>query len=95
MILDDSGHRKSGNRTWGVGRQYLVCIGQTDNGVVMVTTHLDDGRKSLPLDVELYQPASSLPHGKKDSEFKKKPDLGIELIEGSLKRGYPDRICVN
>ena len=39
----------------------------------MVTTHLYDGKKSLPLDVELYQPASSLPKGKKDEEFQKKP----------------------
>ncbi|NEP87300.1 MAG: hypothetical protein F6K18_10940 [Okeania sp. SIO2C2] len=26
-------------------------IGKTDNGVVVVTTHLDDGVKSLPLDI--------------------------------------------
>lgn len=26
--------------------------------------------------------------GKDDAEFKKKPDIGIELIEKSLKRGY-------
>ena len=72
----------------GVGRQYLGEIGKTDNGIVMVTTHLYDGKKSLPLDVELYQPASSLPHGKEDEEFLKKPALGIELIDRSLNRGY-------
>jgi SRSO17 transposase len=88
LILDDSGHRKSGNFTEGVGRQYLGEIGKTDNGIVMVTTHLYDGKKSLPLDVELYQHATALPEGKDDPEFKKKPDLGIELIERSLKRGY-------
>jgi len=38
----------------------------------VVTTHLYDGKKSLPLDIELYQHASSLPEGKKDSSFKKK-----------------------
>ena len=88
LILDDSGHRKSGNLTDGVGRQYLGEIGKTDNGIVMVTTHLYDGKKSLPLDVELYQHATSLPKGKKDQEFQKKPDLGIKLIERSLARGY-------
>jgi SRSO17 transposase len=46
LIVDDSGHRKSGNLTPGVGRQYLGEIGKTDNGIVAVTTHLYDGKKS-------------------------------------------------
>ncbi len=94
LILDDSGHRKSGNFTDGVGRQYIGEIGKTDNGIVVVTTHLYDGKKSLPLDIELYQHASSLAEGKDDPEFKKKPDMGIELIEKSLKRGYRPRIVL-
>ena len=88
LIVDDSGHRKSGNFTAGVGRQYIGEIGKTDNGNVVVTTHLYDGKKSLPLDIELYQHGDSLPEGKKDSEFKKKPTLALELIDKSLKRGY-------
>ncbi len=58
-----------------MGRQYIGEIGKTDNGIVVVTTHLYDGKKSLPLDIELYQHSSSLPEGKKDIEFKKKPEL--------------------
>ena len=88
LILDDSGHRKSGNFTDGVGRQYIGEIGKTEQGIVVVTTHLYDGKKSLPLDIELYQKASSLPEGKEDKEFKKKPEIGLELIEKTLKRGY-------
>ena len=88
LIVDDSGHRKSGNFTAGVGRQYIGEIGKTDNGNVVVTTHLYDGKKSLPLDIELYQHGNSLPEGKKDAEFKKKPELALELIDKSLKRGY-------
>jgi hypothetical protein len=88
LIVDDSGHRKSGNFTAGVGRQYIGEIGKTDNGIVVVTTHLYDGKKSLPLDIELYQHANSLPEGKKDIEFKKKPELALELIDRSKKRGY-------
>jgi SRSO17 transposase len=88
LIVDDSGHRKSGNFTAGVGRQYIGEIGKTDNGIVVVTTHLYDGKKSLPLDIELYQHASSLPQGKKDLEFKKKPELALALIDRSLSRGY-------
>lgn len=87
LIVDDSGHRKSGNFfTAGVGRQYIGEIGKTDNGNVVVTTHLYDGKKSLPLDVELYQHANSLPEGKKNAEFKKKPELALNLIDKAIER---------
>ena len=94
LIVDDSGHRKSGNFTAGVGRQYIGEIGKTDNGNVVVTTHLYDGKKSLPLDIELYQHSQSLPEGKKDSEFKKKPELALELIDKSLDKGYKPGIVI-
>jgi hypothetical protein len=61
---------------------------------VVVTTHLYDGKKSLPLDIELYQHASSLPEGRKDIEFKKKPELALELIDRSLERGYRSGIVL-
>ncbi len=96
LIIDDSGHRKSGNFTSGVGRQYIGEIGKTDNGNVMVTTHLYDGKKSLPLDIELYQHGNSLPEGKKDPKFKKKPTLALELIDKSLNRGYqPELVLID
>ena len=88
LIIDDSGHRKSGNFTAGVGRQYIGEIGKTDNGNVVVTTHLYDGKKSLPLDIELYRHATSLAKGKQDPEFQKKPELALNLINRSLERGY-------
>ena len=88
LIVDDSGHRKSGNFTEVVGRQYIGEIGKTENGVVAVTTHLYDGIKSLPLDIELYQKADSLPKGNADPEFKKKPEIARDLIDQSLARGY-------
>lgn len=94
LIVDDSGHRKSGNFTAGVGRQYIGEIGKTDNGIVVVTTHLYDGKKSLPLDIELYQHASCLPQGKKDIEFKKKPELALALIDRSLTREYRPGIVI-
>jgi SRSO17 transposase len=94
LIIDDSGHRKSGNFTAGVGRQYIGEIGKTDNGNVVVTTHLYDGQKSLPLDIELYQHSQSLPSGKEDPSFKKKPELALELIDKSLIRGYQPGIVL-
>ena len=79
---------RGGLLTDGVGRQYIGEIGKTDNGIVIVTTHLYDGTKSLPLDVELYQHASSLAQGKQDPDFVKKPDLAIGLIDKCLSRGH-------
>ena len=87
MILDDSGHRKSGNFTSVVGRQYIGEIGKTVMVIETVTTHYYDGKKSLPLDIKLYQHSNSLPKGKDDKLFQKKPDIGIELIDRSLDRG--------
>ena len=40
FIIDDYGHRKRRNFRDGVGRQYFEEIGNTDNGIVVVTTHL-------------------------------------------------------
>ena len=94
LIVDDSGHRKSGNFTQGVGRQYIGEIGKTDNGIVVVTTHLYDGRKSLPLDIELYQHADSLAEGKQDPLFEKKPELAIKLIDRTLNRKYQPGIVI-
>ncbi|MGK7934440.1 MAG: IS701 family transposase [Xenococcaceae cyanobacterium] len=88
LIVDDSGHVKSGNFTDGVGRQYIGEIGKTDNGIVTVTTHLYDGVRSLPLDIELYQHADSLPEGKKDKDFIKKPDLALKLIKKTIQRKF-------
>jgi SRSO17 transposase len=87
LIIDDSGHRKSGSGTAGVGRQYIGQIGKVDNGVVMVTSHAYDGTKGVPLDVQLYKHASSLENGKEDPAFQKKPEIALKLIQTCLDRG--------
>ncbi len=88
LYAEETSARAVRNFTAGVGRQYIGEIGKTDNGNVVVTTHLYDGKKSLPLDIELYHHAKSLPEGKKDPKFKKKPTIALELINRSLDRGY-------
>ena len=60
-------------------------LASTDNGIVAVTTHLYDGKKSVPLDIEIYQPASSLAEGKEDKEFKKKPEIAIVGLKRSTR----------
>ncbi len=94
LIVDDSGHRKSGDATASVGRQYIGEIGKTDNGVVLLTTYLYDGVRKLPLDVALYQHASSLEQGKTDPNFVKKPDLALQLIDKCLERGYRPGVTI-
>ncbi len=37
-----------------------------------------------PLDIELYKKADSLPSGKDDPEFKKKPEIAVNLIDKTL-----------
>lgn len=78
----------------GVGRQYIGEIGKKDFGIVMVTTHLYDARKSLPLDIELYQQSLSLAEGKQDPLFEKKPEIAIKLIDLTLSRGYHPGIVI-
>jgi DDE superfamily endonuclease len=87
LIIDYSGHRKSGSSTDAVGRQYLGQIGKVDNGMVMVTTHIFDGKRGYPVDLATYKPASSLEGGKENAEFTKKPDLALALVDKCLKRG--------
>jgi hypothetical protein len=96
LIIDDSGHRKSGNFTDCVGRQYIGEIGKTDNGNVIVTTHIYDGIRSFPLDVELYQKAENFEKGEKDPAFKKKPEIAIKLIEKCLERNdIPEVVLID
>ena len=89
-----SGHRKSGNFTAGVGRQYVGEVGKIDNSMVVVTSHFNDGKKSLPLDVELYQHRQSLPQGKQDPQFKKKPEIALDLVDRTFERKYQTGIVL-
>ena len=79
---------------YGVGRQYIGEIGKTENGIVTVTTHYYDGKKSFPIEIKFYQHSSSLAKGKDDELFEKKPDIGIELIDRSLSRGLSPGIVL-
>lgn len=48
----------------------------------------------MPLDIELYQHANSLPEGKKDPNFLKKPELALKLIDKSIEQGYQPGIVL-
>jgi SRSO17 transposase len=57
-IADETGQVKKGDKTPGVQRQYLGCVGKTENGVVTVHLGAARGRYKALLDADLYLPQS-------------------------------------
>ncbi len=57
-IADETSQVKKGTRTPGVQRQYLGCVGKTENGVVTVHVGVARGRYKALLDADLYLPQS-------------------------------------
>ncbi len=57
-ILDETSSLKKGNKTPGVQRQYLGCVGKVDNGIVTVHLAVAHGAFKALLDSELFLPES-------------------------------------
>jgi SRSO17 transposase len=57
-LIDETSAVKDGNKTPGVQRQYLGCVGKVDNGIVSVHTGVSKGRFKVLLDADLYLPKS-------------------------------------
>ncbi len=55
-VIDETSCRKKGDKTPGVQRQYLGCVGKIDNGVVTVHIGVARGRFQTLLDADLYLP---------------------------------------
>ena len=90
LIIDESGHRKSGDKSVGVSRQYLGSIGKTDKGQVGVFAALSQGDDVGMVDVRLYLPKEWTDDTKRcakagipasEQVFKTKPKLALEMIE--------------
>lgn len=94
LIIDDSGDRKSGNSTDHVARQYLGSIGKIDNGIVAVTSLWADERLYFPLHALPYTPAGRLPGGRKDPDFRTKPQQGLDLVASARETDIPFRAVV-
>lgn len=89
LLLDESGHRKRGQHSVGVGRQYLGSIGKVDNGQVAVLAALSQGDDVALLDTRLYLPKSwtrdakrckkaGIPEGER--HYRTKPELALEMV---------------
>src|SRR5437763_4813061 len=55
-LVDETSALKSGDRTPGVQRQYLGCVGKIDNGIVTVHLGVCRGRYKTLIDAELFLP---------------------------------------
>jgi hypothetical protein len=86
--------RKAGTKTAHVARQYLGSIGKIDGGIVAVTSLWADERVYYPLHVKPYTPATRLPKGKADPDFRTKPQLAVELVDAALDAGFSFRAVV-
>ena len=53
-LIDETSALKSGDRTPGVQRQYLGCVGKIDNGIVTVHLGVCKGRYKTLIDAELF-----------------------------------------
>lgn len=57
-VIDETSCAKKGDRTPGVQRQYLGCVGKIDNGIVTVHVGVARGTFQALLDADLYLPKS-------------------------------------
>lgn len=57
-VLDETSALKKGDKTPGVQRQYLGCVGKVGNGIVTVHLAVAKGKFKALLDSELYLPES-------------------------------------
>src|SRR3954452_12045971 len=55
-VVDETSCRKWGDRTPGVQRQYLGCVGKINSGIVTVHVGVARGRFQALLDADLYLP---------------------------------------
>jgi SRSO17 transposase len=53
-VIDETSCVKKGDKTPGVRRQYLGCVGKVENGIVTVHVGVTRGRFAALLDAELY-----------------------------------------
>src|SRR2546430_12216457 len=57
-VIDETSALKKGDRTPGVQRQYLGCVGKVENGIVTVHLAVTRGRLKALLDGALFLPQS-------------------------------------
>ncbi len=94
LVIDEHGDRKRGKKTAHVGRQWLANIGETESGVVSVSSLLAEEGVYWPIAFEPYTPAHHFEGGKQDPKFRTKLKIASELVERASEEGVPFRAVV-
>ena len=95
LLIDEVGFRKKGKMSACVSRQYLGCIGKTDNGQVAVAAGLSQGVDYAPIDMRLFMPKEwesdvvrrkkcNIPENQKHCS---KPEIAWQIIEQAKSKG--------
>src|SRR5208283_4205676 len=94
-LLDETSAAKTGDKTPGVARQYLGCLGKVDNGIVTVHIGVCQGAFKTLLDADLYLPkewnedrkrcrAAGIPD---TVVFRRKWEIAVEQLDRAKKHG--------
>ena len=95
-VVDESGWRKQGTLSVGVGRQYLGSLGKVDNGQVAVFGSLICGNERGLVNTRLFLPEDWTKDAKRCDKagvpeaartFQTKPMLALEMIREDRQRG--------
>ena len=95
LLIDEVGFRKKGKMSACVSRQYLGCIGKTDNGQVAVASGLSQSEYYVPVDMRLFMPKEwesdttrrqkcNIPEQEKHLS---KPEIAKKIIEDTMTKG--------
>lgn len=95
LVVDESGVRRWGKKSVGIGRQHLGCIGKTDNGQVGVYLAYASDEGSAFLDARLFIPEDWFSDPERCAEagipesviFRTKPALASEMLQEARIRG--------
>ena len=95
LLIDEVGFRKKGKMSACVSRQYLGCIGKTDNGQVGVAAGLSQSEYYTPIDIRLFMPKEwesdtvrrikcNIPQ---KEHHVSKPEIARKIIEHAVNKG--------
>ncbi len=93
LIIDESGHLKSGTKSVGVARQYSGVAGKVDNCQIGVYASLVNGEHASFVEERLFLPKQWIESEARLNEakvplanrqYKTKPELALEMIDSLL-----------
>ena len=96
-IIDDTGFSKQGDKSPGVQRQYSGTLGKTGNCQIAVSVTIATQTMHLPIDMDLYLPASWAEDRKRcraahipdEVLYRPKWRIALDLIARNVKAGVP------